>query len=140
MEVVTQEESRKVLIGVDPEETRPIQRLWWKRHFCWVHQTNEDGVEESPQQGARITTLATTNDVDTKVNPMDLVRSRKWPTPWYWQLVVLIVRTFRQSRHVILSKLNLIETVLLSVICSLIWFQIPDDEASINDRNGYVSS
>ena len=69
----------------------------------------------------------------------DQIISRKWPTPWYWQLLVLIVRTFRQSRHIILSKLNLLETILLTVIVSLIWFQIPDDVESIDDRLGYVS-
>lgn len=65
--------------------------------------------------------------------------SRKWPTSWFWQFLVLTVRTFRQSRHVILSKLNFIQTILISVVASLIWFQIPEDEESINDRQGYVS-
>lgn len=65
--------------------------------------------------------------------------SRKWPTPWHWQILVLIVRTFRQSRHIILSKLNLLQTILLSGVVSLVWFQIPDDVESIADRLGYVS-
>lgn len=67
------------------------------------------------------------------------ISTRKWPTSWFWQLLVLTVRTFRQSRHVILSKLNLIQTILLAVIVSMIWFQVPEEERSINDRNGYVS-
>ena len=66
--------------------------------------------------------------------------SRKWPTAWWWQLLVLIVRTFRQSRHVIISKLNCVQAILLSVVVSLVWFQVPDDTSSINDRYGYVSS
>ena len=75
-------------------------------------------------------------DIDMYVEPVE--SSRKWPTSWFWQLLVLIVRTFRQSRHVILSKLSLIQTILLAVIVSLIWFQVPEDEMSINDRHGYV--
>lgn len=64
---------------------------------------------------------------------------RKWPTRWYWQFLVLLVRTFRQSRHVILSKLNLIQTIILTTVASIIWFQLPKHEDSISDRYGYVS-
>lgn len=66
-------------------------------------------------------------------------RNRKWPTRWYWQFLVLTVRTFRQSRHVLLSKLNFIQTFLVAAVVSLLWFQMPQDEESISDRNGYVS-
>ena len=64
---------------------------------------------------------------------------RKWPTAWYWQFLVLLVRTFRQSRHIILSKLNILQTVLLTVLASVIWFQLPDHEDSISERAGFVS-
>ena len=64
---------------------------------------------------------------------------RKWPTRWYWQFLVLLVRTFRQSRHIILSKLNLLQTVILTIVASVIWFQLPNHEDSIADRYGYVS-
>lgn len=65
---------------------------------------------------------------------------RKWPTAWYWQFLVLLVRTFWQSRHIILSKLNLLQTVLLTIVASVIWFQLPNHEDSISDRYGYVSA
>ena len=64
---------------------------------------------------------------------------RKWPTRWYWQFLVLLVRTFRQSRHVILSKLNLLQTVILTTVACIIWFQLPKHEVNISDRYGYVS-
>ena len=64
---------------------------------------------------------------------------RKWPTRWYWQFLVLLVRTFRQSRHVILSKLNIVQTIILTTVASIIWFQLPKHEDSIPDRYGYVS-
>ena len=69
-----------------------------------------------------------------------LFKVRKWPTHWYWQFLVLLVRTFRQSRHVILSKLNLIQTFILTAVASVIWFQLPKHEDSISDRYGYVSA
>ena len=69
-----------------------------------------------------------------------LFKARKWPTRWYWQFLVLLVRTFRQSWHVILSKLNLIQTFILTAVASIIWFQLPKHEDSISDRYGYVSA
>lgn len=65
---------------------------------------------------------------------------RKWPTRWYWQFGVLTVRTFRQSRHVLLSKIRFVETFLIAAIVSFVWFQTPHDEESITDRIGYVSA
>ena len=67
------------------------------------------------------------------------VRDRKWPTPWYWQFLVLIFRTFRQSGHVMLSKLNFIQMFAIACVASLVWFQIEDLEATIQDRYGLVS-
>ena len=67
-----------------------------------------------------------------------LFKARKWPTRWYWQFLVLLVRTFRQSRHIILSKLNLLQTVILTAVACIIWFQLPKEEESISDRYGYV--
>ena len=64
---------------------------------------------------------------------------RKWPTAWYWQFGVLTVRTFRHSRHIILSKLNILQTFLMAILAALLWFQMPLDEANIGDREGYVS-
>ena len=69
-----------------------------------------------------------------------LYKVRKWPTAWYWQFLVLLVRTFQQSRHVILSKLNLVQTLIMTAVASIIWFQLPKHEDSISDRYGYVST
>ena len=102
--------------------------VWWKK---WLHKPDVDVSNKMDRnEDVKI------RDSDMYVEPVE--SSRKWPTSWFWQLLVLIVRTFRQSRHVILSKLNLIQTILLAVIVSLIWFQVPEDEMSVNDRHGYV--
>ena len=66
-------------------------------------------------------------------------KDRKWPTPWYWQFLVLTFRTFRQSRHVILSKLAIFQTLAVAAVSSLVWFQIEHTEDSIQDRYGLVS-
>ena len=48
----------------------------------------------------------------------------KWPTSWWWQVLVLTARNFRQSRHTIISKTNLFLTAALCIVCSLVWFQV----------------
>ena len=66
-------------------------------------------------------------------------QDRKWATRWYWQFLVLIVRTFRESRHNLLSFLNVVQAVLLAIVSGLVWFQVPKLERSISDGYGYVS-
>ena len=174
VEMVSQDESRKLLIGEDPEQETVPQRLvtnplinfmnplcgdcvfyraWWRnKYLSWVkspRRSKSYDIDEyphrisstSPEIKRRDTVLVEQNieDEDEKVTATNSALFRKWPTSWSWQLLVLIVRTFRQSRHVILSKLNLIQTILLAIISSIIWFQVPQDERSIVDRNGYVS-
>lgn len=36
-------------------------------------------------------------------------KGRRWLVPWYWQCLVLIHRAFKQSRPIILSKLNFLQ-------------------------------
>ena len=140
-------------------------RSWWQKCLYWaksrrgnkavVKDKEENAIEEypsSPRFPRRESTaqLMITNiangDCDVKVkdeggaeSPVDPSLSRKWPTPWYWQLLVLTARTFRQSRHIILSKLNIIQCILIAIVISMIWFQIPEEEYSISDRRGFVS-
>ena len=99
-----------------------------------------------PRRGSTVSTQKMVEEeeedsVDKKFEEptMDVSLTRKWPTAWWWQLLVLIVRTFRQSRHVITSKLNCVQAILLAVVVSFVWFQVSDDTRSINDRYGYVS-
>ena len=63
----------------------------------------------------------------------------KWATPWHHQFLVLIARTFRQSRHHLLSKMNVTFSLAVVVMCCLVWFRIPQNEDSIITRFGLVS-
>lgn len=140
LEMVSQDESRKLLME-DPVQETASQSTWWKKLPCWARKASGD-VEENPGSADYpLPTISTEIKVEdghshTQHGNLDGF-SRKWPTSWFWQLLVLTVRTFRQSRHVILSKLNFTQTIVLAVIVSVIWFQVPDDERSVNDRHGY---
>ncbi|XP_074625130.1 uncharacterized protein LOC141883522 isoform X2 [Acropora palmata] len=57
-----------------------------------------------------------------------------WATSFWTQFTVLMSRTFKQSKPDILSKLSLIQNIMLAVVTALIWFQTPYIEESIADR------
>ncbi|EDO41448.1 predicted protein [Nematostella vectensis] len=61
-----------------------------------------------------------------------------WVTSFWTQFTVLTERTFKQSKPEILSKLNFIQTFVLSIIVGLIWFRIPYTEETIRDRYAVV--
>lgn len=64
---------------------------------------------------------------------------QKWPTGWVTQYIQLTLRTFRQSRTRIMSKLKVLESVVLCILVSLVWFQLPRTEETLRDRMGAVS-
>lgn len=57
-----------------------------------------------------------------------------WATSFWTQFTVLMGRTFKQSKPDILSRLSLIQNIMLAVVTALIWFQTPYMEESIADR------
>ncbi|KAK2142869.1 hypothetical protein LSH36_903g00013 [Paralvinella palmiformis] len=62
----------------------------------------------------------------------------KWQSGFITQYVTLTQRNFFQAKSRILSKLNFIQTVVLSVVSGLLWFQTPRTEESLKDRNGMM--
>lgn len=70
----------------------------------------------------------------------DQSHTQKWATGWVTQYVQLTTRTFRQSRTRILSRLKIMESVLLCLLVSIVWFQLPHTEETLRDRMGAVSN
>ncbi|PVD33949.1 hypothetical protein C0Q70_05211 [Pomacea canaliculata] len=66
----------------------------------------------------------------------DQSHTQKWATGWVTQYVQLTTRTFRQSRTRILSRLKIMESVLLCLLVSIVWFQLPHTEETLRDRMG----
>lgn len=64
--------------------------------------------------------------------------STSWATSFWTQFSVLLVRTFKQSKPDILSKLNFVQSALLAIIAGVIWFQVPYKEESIQDRYSLI--
>lgn len=133
-----QDASTKHIDGLKIEEYPSSPRLPGKAPLSALNPISELPIETSSSESEPSSESSSESGGDDGSNKAFKVR--KWPTRWYWQFLVLLVRTFRQSRHIILSKLNLLQTVLLTIVASVIWFQLPNHEDSISDRYGYVST
>lgn len=72
--------------------------------------------------------INTNKEVDEKVP--------KWPTGLKTQVVALSKRSFIQTRKIILDKFGFGQAIGVAIASSLIWFNMPQDELSITDRNG----
>jgi len=63
---------------------------------------------------------------------------QKWQTGFVTQYSQLTIRTFCQSKSQIFNKFKVIEAVVMCVLVSLIWFQLPRTEETLRDRMGVV--
>ena len=131
-----QDVSTKIIDGLKIEEYPSSPRLPGKAPLSALNPVSELPIETSSSESEPSSESSSESGGDE--GSSKAFKVRKWPTGWYWQFLVLLVRTFRQSRHIILSKLNLLQTVLLTIVASVIWFQLPNHEDSISDRYGYV--
>lgn len=129
----------KTIDGLKIEEYASSPRLPGKGNFSALNPLSEVPLETNSSSETVEPSSESSSESGGDGGSRKAFKTRKWPTSWYWQFLVLLVRTFRQSRHVILSKLNLTQTLLLTIVSSFIWFQLPHHEDSIADRYGYVS-
>ena len=51
---------------------------------------------------------------------------------------MLTVRNFREARPRVLSRLNLLLTVVLALLAGLVWFQAERTEESVADFQGWI--
>ncbi|KAL5491007.1 hypothetical protein EMCRGX_G016220 [Ephydatia muelleri] len=151
LEVVTNQDTRRILIGEDPPVKRSTAaQPWWKKCCPKLLCTKETPVEVEKEEEISVSVVVPSKEMEElEIEASDVVEKKtdaghkrvkelKWPTSWLWQFGVLSVRTFRQSRHVILSKTSLIQTIAISIISALVWFQISLTEAGINNIFGLL--
>ncbi|KAL6078372.1 ATP-binding cassette sub-family G member 2-like [Balamuthia mandrillaris] len=69
---------------------------------------------------------------------VDMKKGAKYPTGMLQQTWVLANRAFKQRRHDILSWMNVIQMLLISLLSGFIWFQMDKDESAIPDRTGFL--
>ena len=64
---------------------------------------------------------------------------RRWEATFFQQVSILTERTFKQSKKIILSKIDFFQTIALAIVGILVWLQMPFAEKNISDRVGSVS-
>lgn len=92
--------------------------------------------EEEP--GSIHVSLMELDDVDNVAMKTSIGDKRKWPTGFFTQYTNLTIRTFRQSKTQIFNKFKVIEAVVMTILVSLIWFQLPRTEDTLRDRMGVI--
>ncbi|KAK6472207.1 ABC transporter G family member 14-like [Huso huso] len=69
---------------------------------------------------------------------LEEVESPQWASSFWMQLRTLTARNFKQQRPQILSLINVIKTLVTSIIPGLIWFQVPREEDQVKARAGML--
>ncbi|CAJ0905616.1 3209_t:CDS:2 [Entrophospora sp. SA101] len=64
----------------------------------------------------------------------------RWEATFSQQIKILAERSFKQQKGVILSKINVIQTIVLGIVVILVWLRIPFEEQNLSDRYGLKSS
>ncbi|POG78577.1 P-loop containing nucleoside triphosphate hydrolase protein [Rhizophagus irregularis DAOM 181602=DAOM 197198] len=80
----------------------------------------------------------TDNQLSNTILDAPVTSERRWEATFLQQVSILTERTFKQSRKIMLSKVNIFQTIALTIVCLLVWLQIPFSEVNINDRVGNI--
>lgn len=64
--------------------------------------------------------------------------SEKWPTSWWQQFRTLSRRAWASSRGNNMTGLRLVEAGSLTIVCSLLWWQVPSSAAALEDKIGIM--
>ncbi|XP_059498708.1 uncharacterized protein LOC125449520 isoform X2 [Stegostoma tigrinum] len=92
--------------------------------------------EENIPNGLSINKHTVSNFIDKK--DLEDESERKWPSSFWVQYRTLTSRNFKQQREVILSWMNLVQTLSMAIIPGVIWWQIPKVEEQIQARSGLM--
>ncbi|CAB4444822.1 unnamed protein product [Rhizophagus irregularis] len=104
---------------------------------AYTHKTRDDPTgKQIVEKYSRRT--RTDNQLNNTILNAPVTSERRWEATFLQQFSILTERTFKQSRKIILSRVNISQTIALTIFCILIWLQIPFTETNINDRVGSI--
>lgn len=64
--------------------------------------------------------------------------TRKWETNWYQQFYYLSLRCFAIKKNASLTNMNIYQTIAIALIVGVLWFQLPTEENTLQERIGLV--
>ncbi|POG78571.1 P-loop containing nucleoside triphosphate hydrolase protein [Rhizophagus irregularis DAOM 181602=DAOM 197198] len=80
----------------------------------------------------------TDNQLSDTILNAPVTSERRWEATFLQQVSILTERTFKQSRKIILSRVNIFQTVAVTVVCIIVWLKIPFAEPNVFDRVGNI--
>ncbi|CAG8642198.1 4005_t:CDS:10, partial [Acaulospora morrowiae] len=98
--------------------------------------TGEQLVKKHSNLSRDVSSLPALDDSIISSSPLKM--KHLWEATFLQQVIILTERSFRQRSKVILSKLDLLQTLSLVLFGCIIWFQLPYKESSIQDRYGSI--
>lgn len=78
------------------------------------------------------------NMKDSNSKYLSQEQNGRWPTSIRTQIIMLMWRAFKQSKGQILNKYDVIQSLFLGVIASVMYYQIADTPSTIRDKMGLV--
>ncbi|EXX59290.1 hypothetical protein RirG_190390 [Rhizophagus irregularis DAOM 197198w] len=104
---------------------------------AYTHKTRDDPTGKQIFEKYSRRTRAD-NQLNNTILNAPVTSERRWEATFLQQFSILTERTFKQNIKISLSKVNISQTIALTIFCILIWLQIPFSETNINDRIGSI--
>lgn len=92
--------------------------------------TNEEANASIKSSGG---TVQNSEDVDE-----DSYEEFKYPSSYWTQFSVLFMRALIISKDSVAKTTQLVQTLLISLVCGLVWFDMPYTESRVFDRSSYI--
>lgn len=123
-------EELKTVGSVNEKDINKITNIKYQKDKNTQHETEAC----NDQDGVHISLM----EIDESQQNGRQSKEKKWQTGFCTQYSQLTIRTFKQSKSVIFNKFKVLETVVMTVLLSLIWFQLPRQEETLRDRMGVI--
>jgi len=98
----------------------------------------EQMVDTMKQQYVEDQALAAASPFDELAGLPDFEKMPIYETNFFTQFCILFVRAFKQQFFQVISWLNIIQGLVISVVAGLFWLQMPYSESHITDRYALV--
>nr|XP_022337318.1 ABC transporter G family member 22-like [Crassostrea virginica]XP_022337410.1 ABC transporter G family member 22-like [Crassostrea virginica] len=95
---------------------------------------NQKAKSDEEEPSSVHASLMELDEISSKQQPGTL--RGNWPTGFVTQYKYLTLRTFQLAKSRLLDPIKLLENLVVCVIFSLIWFQLPRSEETVRDRMG----
>lgn len=104
-----------------------------------INNWNVDGFAQKMEEGRDSLSVSSHSKDGTGIIYEDLEKPvQKFNTSWTTQFHVLLHRSLKNSRSAILTSINITKSVALGFLTGLLWFQVKNTEATVQDKGSFL--